>query len=60
MDWFLYDNSLRHERVKQFDLSNPPTYNHTETDSTENVSCEFSDNFWKCWMSAGDGNTLVK
>ena len=27
MDWFLYDNGLRHERVKQFSLTCKDSYN---------------------------------
>ena len=30
MDWFLYDNGLRHERVKQFVKLSPENYNVAE------------------------------
>ena len=38
-------NVLSNVPFKQIDLPNPPIYNHTETDSTANVSCECSEIF---------------
>ena len=38
-------NVLSKVPFKQIDLPNPPTYKHTETDSTASASCECSDNF---------------
>ena len=38
-------NVLSSVPFKQFDLSNPPTYNRTEADSTAKISRECSENF---------------
>ena len=38
-------NVLSNVPFKQMDLPNPPIYNHNETGSTANVSCECSENF---------------
>ena len=51
-------NALSSDSFKKTDLPNPPVYNHAETDSTANVSCECSENFWNGWVSVCDGHAV--
>ena len=51
-------NILSSAPFKQFDLPNLLIYNHTEIDSTANISCECFENFRNCCVSVCDGHTV--
>ena len=51
MDWFLYDNGLRHERINHHVINKIPIDQHAPRNTVQNlamVPCTF------CWMPGND------